>query len=154
MISTYIWQPGKSQNNEIAFCQITNYTTIICILKLSMGSMHTWSITSRVPVKPVSYIDFFITNFFLIVYIICFWHHMPHKMDIQGGGVAEGLTRRTSNLRIAGRMGSNPVSDKPLFPWRWIIPTHFFTLRILFWNFHRYSFIHFKQIYRKKLFFP
>ena len=33
------------------------------------------------------------------------------------GGVVEWLTRRTSNLRIASRMGSNPVKDKPLFPW-------------------------------------
>ena len=32
------------------------------------------------------------------------------------GGVIEWLTRRTSNLRIASRMGSNPVMDKPLFP--------------------------------------
>ena len=33
-----------------------------------------------------------------------------------GGGVVEWITRRTSNLRIASRMGSNPVRDKPLFP--------------------------------------
>ena len=32
------------------------------------------------------------------------------------GGVVEWLTRRTSNLRISSRMGSNPVRDKPLFP--------------------------------------
>ena len=33
------------------------------------------------------------------------------------GGMVELLTRRTSNLRIDSRMGSNPVMDKPLFPW-------------------------------------
>jgi hypothetical protein len=33
------------------------------------------------------------------------------------GGVAEWLTRRTSNLRIADRVDSNPVLGKPLFPW-------------------------------------
>ena len=33
------------------------------------------------------------------------------------GGVVEWLTRRTSSLRIAIRMCSNPVRDKPLFPW-------------------------------------
>ena len=44
-----------------------------------------------------------------------------------GGGVSEyrvilvvvaaWLTRRSSNLRIASRMDSNPVGNKPLFPW-------------------------------------
>ena len=32
------------------------------------------------------------------------------------GGVVERLTRQTRNLRIASRMGSNPVRDKSLFP--------------------------------------
>ena len=32
-----------------------------------------------------------------------------------GGGVAELITRRISNLRITGRTDSYPVSDKPLF---------------------------------------
>ena len=32
------------------------------------------------------------------------------------GDVVEWLTRRTKNLRIASRMGSDPVRDKPLFP--------------------------------------
>ena len=35
---------------------------------------------------------------------------------IKSGGVVVRLTRRTSNLTIASRMGSNPVRDKPLFP--------------------------------------
>ena len=33
------------------------------------------------------------------------------------GGVVEWLTYRTSNLRTASRIGSNPVKDKVLFPW-------------------------------------
>ena len=39
-----------------------------------------------------------------------------YEMRSTGGGVVELLTRRTSNLRIASHMGSNPVRDKPLFP--------------------------------------
>ena len=34
----------------------------------------------------------------------------------KGGDMVEWLKRRTSNLRIASRMGSNSVRDKPLFP--------------------------------------
>ena len=37
-------------------------------------------------------------------------------------------SRRTSNLRIASRTGSNPVKDKPLFP-----STRNFTLIAQYW---------------------
>jgi hypothetical protein len=36
--------------------------------------------------------------------------------SMSNGGVVEWLTRRTSNLRIADRVGSNHVRGKPLFP--------------------------------------
>ena len=36
--------------------------------------------------------------------------------QMSSGDVVEWLTCQTSNLRIASRMGSNPVRDKPLFP--------------------------------------
>ena len=42
--------------------------------------------------------------------------------------MVEWLTRRTSNLKIANRMSSNPVRDKPLFPWarnQWILISNF-----------------------------
>jgi hypothetical protein len=35
---------------------------------------------------------------------------------IMCGGVAVWLMRWTSNLRIADRVGSNPIRGKPLFP--------------------------------------
>ena len=37
-------------------------------------------------------------------------------LQYECGGMVEWLTCLTSNLRIASRMGSNPVRDKPLFP--------------------------------------
>ena len=39
-----------------------------------------------------------------------------NKVTSLSDGVVEWLKRRTSNLRIASFMGSNPVRDKPLFP--------------------------------------
>ena len=50
---------------------------------------------------------------------------------VASGGMVEWLTCQTSNLRIASRMGSNRVREKPLFPWArnctliaqyWLVP--------------------------------
>ena len=38
------------------------------------------------------------------------------KQVVLSVGVVNWLASRTSNLRIASRMGSNLVRDKPLFP--------------------------------------
>jgi hypothetical protein len=52
---------------------------------------------------------FALIKVFLILAIIM-------TLNKNNGGVAERLTRRISNLRIAGRVGSNPVRGKRLFP--------------------------------------
>jgi hypothetical protein len=40
---------------------------------------------------------------------------LRNTLNFYGGGVAKWLTCQTSNLRIADRVGSNPVRGKPLF---------------------------------------
>ena len=45
-------------------------------------------------------------------------------------GVVKWLTRQTSYLKIASRMGSNPVRVKPLFPWDCLLSTGWFQERI------------------------
>ena len=49
-------------------------------------------------------------------------------MNRHSGDEVDRLTRRTSNLRIASRIGSNPVRDKPLFPW-----ARNFTIIVQYW---------------------
>ena len=59
---------------------------------------------------------------------------MFEKWQFIGGGEAEWSTCQTSNLRIASRMGSNPISDKPLFFFSKKLYTHFAQYWLVPWT--------------------
>ena len=78
-----------------------------------------WSMNYKLWIKCLKYLLYLTHNMLIYIHVESLLWYMfeGYLLNLILFDMFEWLTCRTSNLRIASRMCSNHVRDKPLFPW-------------------------------------